>query len=102
MPQERRSYSKPSRPRLSLRGPQSETSIANFTLTHDFNANFIHKFIQVRAQKTLALKTALVPVRHCYRYANALPSPRVRIFIFAHIVRHRKNCKNIQKLRRRL
>ncbi|MDD0976443.1 IS66 family insertion sequence element accessory protein TnpB [Pseudomonas fontis] len=49
---------------------QADTSIANVALTHNLNANLVHKWIRVHGQKNLALQTAFIPVK-------ALPSTAV-------------------------
>ena len=63
MPQERRSYSKSFKPQVIAECAQPDTSIANVALTHNLNANLVHKWIRVHAQKTLTLQTAFIPVR---------------------------------------
>ncbi|WP_423144735.1 IS66 family insertion sequence element accessory protein TnpB [Pseudomonas chlororaphis] len=42
---------------------QPDTSIAHVALTHNLNANLVHKWIRVHAQKNLALQTAFIPVK---------------------------------------
>lgn len=63
MPQERRSYSKSFKAQVIAECAQGDTSIANVALTHNLNANLVHKWIRVHAQKNLALQTAFVPVK---------------------------------------
>ncbi|EJL01881.1 ISPpu14-like transposase, Orf1 [Pseudomonas fluorescens Q2-87] len=63
MPQERRSYSKSFKAQVIAECAQPDTSIANVALTHNLNANLVHKWIRVHAQKTLALQTAFIPVK---------------------------------------
>ncbi|XVN20881.1 hypothetical protein QZH46_08835 [Pseudomonas corrugata] len=35
--------------------------MANVALTHNLNANLVHRWIRVHAQKNLALQTAFIP-----------------------------------------
>lgn len=63
MPQERRSYSKSFKAQVIAECAQPDTSIANDALTHNLNANLVHKWIRVRTQKNLALQTAFIPVK---------------------------------------
>ncbi|MGO2450916.1 MULTISPECIES: IS66-like element accessory protein TnpA [unclassified Pseudomonas] len=63
MPQERRSYSKSFKAQVIAECAQPDTSIANVALTHNLNANLVHKWIRVHAQKNLALQAAFIPVK---------------------------------------
>ncbi|MGV6393658.1 IS66-like element accessory protein TnpA [Pseudomonas caspiana] len=63
MPQERRSYSKSFKAQVIAECTQPDTSIANVALTHNLNANLVHKWIRVHTQKNLALQTAFIPVK---------------------------------------
>lgn len=63
MPQERRSYSKSFKAQVIAECAQPGTSIANVALSHNLNANLVHKWIRVHAQKNLTLKTAFIPVK---------------------------------------
>ncbi|WP_448105911.1 IS66-like element accessory protein TnpA [Pseudomonas azerbaijanoccidentalis] len=63
MPQERRSYSKSFKAQVIAECAQPDTSIANVALTHNLNANLVHKWIRVHAQKSLTLQTAFIPVK---------------------------------------
>lgn len=63
MPQERRSYSKSFKAQVIAECAQPDTSIANVALTHNLNANLVHKWIRVQAQKNLALQTAFISVK---------------------------------------
>ena len=47
MPQERRSYSKSFKAQVIAECAQADTSIANVALTHNLNANLVHKWIRV-------------------------------------------------------
>jgi transposase len=46
MPQERRSYSKSFKAQVIAECTQPDTSIANVALTHNLNANLVHKWIR--------------------------------------------------------
>ena len=48
MPQKRRSYSKSFKAQVISECAQADTSIANVTLTHNLNANLVHKWIRVQ------------------------------------------------------
>ncbi|NWF07131.1 transposase [Pseudomonas salomonii] len=76
MPQERRSYSKSFKAQVIAECAQADTSIANVALTHNLNANLVHKWIRVHAQKNLALQTAFIPVKAAPSIAKhqALPA----------------------------
>lgn len=63
MPQERRSYSKSFKAQVIAERAQADTSIANVALTHNLNANLVHKWIRGHGQKNLALQTAFIPVK---------------------------------------
>ncbi|VVO31317.1 IS66-like element accessory protein TnpA [Pseudomonas fluorescens] len=63
MPQERRSYSKSFKAQVIAECAQPDTSIASVALTHNLNANLVHKWIRVHEQKNLALQTAFIPVK---------------------------------------
>jgi transposase-like protein len=63
MPQECFSYSKSFKAQVIAECVQADTSIANVALTHNLNANLVHKWIRVHAQKNLALQTAFIPVK---------------------------------------
>ena len=63
MPPERRSYSNSFKAQVIAECAQADTSIANVALTHNLNANLVHKWIRVHAQKNLTLQTAFIPVK---------------------------------------
>lgn len=63
MSQERRSYSKSFTAQVIAECAQPDTSIASAALTHNLNANLVHKWIRVHAHKNLALQTAFTPVK---------------------------------------
>ncbi|WP_405121492.1 transposase [Pseudomonas petroselini] len=56
MPQERRSYSKSFKAQVIAECAQPDTSLANVALTHNLNANLVHKWIRVHARKNLTLQ----------------------------------------------
>ncbi|MDR6576657.1 MULTISPECIES: transposase [Pseudomonas] len=76
MPQERRSYSKSFKAQVIAECAQPDISIANVALTHNLNANLVHKWIRVHAQKTLTLQTAFIPIKASPQIAThqALPA----------------------------
>ncbi|QFG30087.1 transposase [Pseudomonas umsongensis] len=51
MPLERRSYSKSFKAQVIAECVQPDISIANVALTHNLNANLVHKWIRMHAQK---------------------------------------------------
>ncbi|UCP11564.1 transposase [Pseudomonas sp. MM213] len=63
MPQVRRTYSKSFKAQVIAECAQPDISIANVALTHNLNANLVHKWIRVHAQKNLTLQTAFIPVK---------------------------------------
>ncbi|MGX0890792.1 transposase [Pseudomonas sp. ADAK2 TE3594] len=63
MPQERRSYSKSFKSQVIAECAKPDTSIANVALPHNLNANLVHKWIRVDAQKNLTLQTAFIPIK---------------------------------------
>ncbi|TIH09449.1 IS66-like element accessory protein TnpA [Pseudomonas leptonychotis] len=69
MQQERRTYSKSFKAQVIAECAQSDISIANVALTHNLNANLVHKWIRLYAQKNLTLQTAFIPVK------TSAPSP---------------------------
>ncbi|MCK3838895.1 transposase [Pseudomonas sp. NCIMB 10586] len=64
MPQERRSYSTSFKAQVIAECAQPDTSIANVALTHNLNADLVHKWIRVHAQKNLTLQTPSSRSRH--------------------------------------
>lgn len=51
MPQERRSYSKSFKAQVIAECAQPGTSIANIALTHNLNANLVHKWFGVEGSR---------------------------------------------------
>jgi len=69
MQQERHTYSKSFKAQVIAECAQSDTSIASVALSHNLNANLVHKWIRLHAQKTMALQTAFIPIK------ASMPSP---------------------------
>ena len=42
---------------------QADATIANVALSHNLNANLVHKWIRLHARKNVALQTAFIPVK---------------------------------------
>lgn len=76
MPQERRSYSTSFKAQVIAECAKPDTSTANVALTHNLNANLVHKWIRMHAQKNLALQTAFISVKAAPSIAThqALPA----------------------------
>jgi len=58
----RRSYSKSFKAQVIEECVQHGASIASVALSHSLNANLVHKWIRVQAQKSTALQPAFVPL----------------------------------------
>ncbi|WP_099421774.1 transposase [Pseudomonas syringae] len=58
----RRSYSKPFKAQIIQECAQSDASIASAALSHSLNANLVHKWIRLQAQKSTALQLAFIPL----------------------------------------
>jgi transposase-like protein len=58
----RRSYSKSFKAQVIQECAQPGASIASIALGHSLNANLVHKWIRVQAQKNTALQTAFIPL----------------------------------------
>ena len=56
----RRSYSKSFKARVIQECVQPGASIASVALSHSLNANLVHKWIRVQAQKSTALQPAFI------------------------------------------
>ena len=69
MQQERRTYSKAFKAQVIAECAQLEISIASVALTHNLNANLVHKWIRLHAQKNLTLQNAFIPIK------TSAPSP---------------------------
>ncbi|WP_456016853.1 IS66-like element accessory protein TnpA [Pseudomonas fluorescens] len=58
----RRSYSKSFKVHVIQECAQPGASIASVALSHSLNANLVHKWIRVQAQKSTALQPAFIPM----------------------------------------
>jgi transposase-like protein len=58
----RRSYSKSFKAQVIQECAQPSASIASIALSHSLNANLVHKWIRVQAQKSAALQPAFIPL----------------------------------------
>jgi hypothetical protein len=70
MQPQRRSYSKSFKAQVIQECAQLGASIASVALSHDLNANLVHKWIRLQSQKSAVLQPAFIPV--------ALPSSASR------------------------
>ena len=69
MQQDRRTYSKAFKAQVVAECAQPDTSIASVALTHNLNANLVHKWIRLHGQENLPLQTAFIPIK------TSAPSP---------------------------
>ncbi|MGV8917297.1 MAG: IS66-like element accessory protein TnpA [Pseudomonas sp.] len=58
----RRSYSKCFKAQVIQECAQPGASIASVALSHSLNANLVHKWIRLQAQKSTALQPAFIPL----------------------------------------
>ncbi|PAU56076.1 transposase [Pseudomonas sp. PICF141] len=58
----RRSYSKSFKAQVIQECGQPGASIASIALSHNLNANLVHKWIRLQAQKSTALQSAFIPL----------------------------------------
>jgi transposase-like protein len=63
---QRRSYSKSFKAQVIHECSQPGASIANIALSHSLNANLVHKWIRVQAQKITVLQPAFSPLPCSY------------------------------------
>ncbi|WP_073514931.1 transposase [Pseudomonas versuta] len=63
MPQECRPCSKSFKAQVIAECVQAGPSIANVALTHNLNANLVHKWLRVHMQKNVVQQTAFSPVK---------------------------------------
>lgn len=63
MQQERRTYSKSFKAQVVAECALPDTSIASVALTHNLNANLVHKWIRLHGQKSLTLQTSFIPIK---------------------------------------
>ncbi|WP_122421980.1 transposase [Pseudomonas viridiflava] len=57
----RRSYSKSFKAQVIQECAQPGASIASIALSHNLNANLVHKWIRLQSQKSTALQPAFIP-----------------------------------------
>lgn len=69
MQPQRRTYSKSFKAQVIQACAEPGASIANIALSHSLNANLVHKWIRLHAQKSLALQPAFIPL-HTQRLAH--------------------------------
>ncbi|UZD97148.1 transposase [Pseudomonas corrugata] len=62
MQPQRRTYSKSFKAQVIQECSEPGVSIANVALGHSLNANLVHKWIRLHAQKSLALQPAVIPL----------------------------------------
>ena len=62
MQPQRRSYSKSFKAQVIQECAQPGASIASIALNHRLNANLVHKWIRVQAQKSTELQPAFIPL----------------------------------------
>ena len=58
----RRSYLKFFKAQLIQEGAQPAASIASVALSHNLDANLVHKWIWLQSQKSIALQPAFIPL----------------------------------------
>ncbi|WP_339437805.1 transposase, partial [Pseudomonas sp. EL_65y_Pfl1_R32] len=58
----RRSYSKSFKAQVIQECAQPGASIASIALSHNLNANLVHKWIRLQSQKSTALQPAFIPL----------------------------------------
>ncbi|MEX6664710.1 transposase [Pseudomonas sp. W2Oct36] len=71
----RRSYSKSFKVQVIQECAQPGASIASVALSHSLNANLVHKWIRVQAQKSTALQPAFIPMPMPPTGANSQAAP---------------------------
>ncbi|WP_225922816.1 transposase [Pseudomonas hamedanensis] len=76
----RRSYSKSFKAQVIQECAQPGASIASIALSHNLNANLVHKWIRLQAQKS----TALVSVRPSHLPNPAKPRHGVHLNLSGH------------------
>lgn len=62
MQPQRRSYSKSFKAKVIKECSEPGVSIASVALSHNLNANLVHKWIRLQSQKPLALQPAFIPL----------------------------------------
>ena len=71
MQPQRRSYSKSFKAQVIQECAQPGASIASIALSHSLNANLVHKWIRVQAQKITPLQPAFIPLPMQLDVANS-------------------------------
>jgi transposase-like protein len=71
----RRSYSKSFKAQVIQECVQPRASIASIALSHSLNANLVHKWIRVHAQKSTALQPVFIPLPMPMAEANSQATP---------------------------
>jgi transposase-like protein len=74
MQPQRRSYSKSFKAQVIQECAQPDASIASVALSHSLNANLVHKWIRVQAQKNTAPQPAFIPLPMPLAGANSHPA----------------------------
>ncbi|AAO58996.1 IS66-like element accessory protein TnpA [Pseudomonas syringae group genomosp. 3] len=78
----RRSYSNPFKAQVIQECSQPGASIASVALSHNLNANLVHKWIRLHAQKSPTLPPAFIPLAMPPAGANPHPaSPNICVEI---------------------
>ncbi|WP_235814392.1 transposase [Pseudomonas syringae group genomosp. 3] len=75
----RRSYSKSFKAQVIQECAQPGASIASIKLRHSLNANLIHKWIGVQAQKSTVVQPAFIPLPMPLAAASFPLSPQVPV-----------------------
>ncbi|WP_183783053.1 transposase [Pseudomonas sp. JAI115] len=68
---QRRSYFKSFKVLVIQESAQPGASIASIALSHGLNANLVHKWIRLQAQKSTALQPAFIPLPMQLAVANS-------------------------------
>ncbi|WP_092474969.1 transposase [Pseudomonas sp. NFACC24-1] len=74
MQPKRRSYSKSFKAQVIQECAQPGASIASVALGHSINANLVHKWIRLQAQKSPSLSPAFIPLAMPLARANSHPA----------------------------
>ena len=69
-----RSYSKSFKAQVIQECAQPGASIAGVALSHSLNANLVHKWIRLQAQKSTALQPAFIPLPMPLALQNSHPA----------------------------
>ncbi|WP_426112050.1 IS66-like element accessory protein TnpA [Pseudomonas sp. DSP3-2-2] len=77
----RRSYSKSFKAQVIQECAQPGASIASVALSHSLNANLVHKWIRLQAQKSTALQPAFIPLPVSLAVAHSHASSNIHVEI---------------------